>query len=184
MNHYTSAWIKDVPKYNGSYPDWNTDQRTNVNAINQYNGSLIGIPADSSWLYVVPWGIYKILNWINIRYNSPPIYITENGVDVPGENNMSLNDALNDTFRINFYNQYIGNVTKAKSEGINIKGYFAWSLMDNFEWADGFSRRFGIHYVNYTNNLTRYQKNSAKWFANYVANNPNADYQTHLKMTK
>jgi len=183
LNHYTSAWVKDAGKYNGSNPDWNTDQETNVNPKNQYNGTLIGVPADSSWLYVVPWGIYKMINWINNRYDSPPIYVTENGVDVPGENDMPLQQVLNDTFRTNFYKEYIGNVTKAKNDGADIRGYFAWSLMDNFEWADGYSRRFGIHFVNYTENLTRYTKDSAYWFSKYAQNNPYGDYETHLRIT-
>eukprot|EP00483_Globobulimina_turgida_P007014 UN07028 len=97
---------------------------------------------------------------------------------------MPFEQVINDTFRINFYREYIGNVTKAKSEGIDVRGYFAWSLMDNFEWADGYSRRFGIHFVNYTQNLTRYTKDSAKWFSNYVKNNPNGDYETHLRLTQ
>jgi len=184
FNHYTSKWVKDVGEYNGSYPDWFTDQRTNESPTNQYNGTVIGPQADSTWLYVVPDGIYKMLHWVNDRYNHPPIFITENGVDVPNESAMPLEQALNDTFRINFYDQYIGNATKAKSEGVDLRGYFAWSLMDNFEWADGYSKRFGVHYVNYTANLTRYTKDSAYWFANYTKNNPTADYQTHLQLKK
>jgi len=134
-------------------------------------------------LKVVPFGIFKMVNWIKERYDSPPIYITENGCDIPGENEMSLEEALNDEFRVNFYSQYIGNVTKAKAEGVDIRSYFAWSLMDNFEWADGYRYRFGIHYVNYTNNITRYQKQSAKWFSNYAQNNPDGSYEVHKKLT-
>ena len=52
-------------------------------------------------------------------------------------------------------------------------GYFAWSLMDNFEWADGYSKRFGLHYVDYQSvNLTRYPKQSAKWFTDYIKTHP------------
>jgi len=184
LNHYTSAWIQSVDEYNGSFPDWNTDQRTSVSAANQYNGTLIGVPADSEWLFVVPWGIRKMLHWIADRYQSPPIYVTENGVDVPGENDMPLAEALNDTFRVDFYREYIGNVTQAMSEGVDVRGYFAWSLMDNFEWADGYSRRFGIHYVDYDNNITRYSKESAYWFANYTQLNPDADYLRHLELVE
>ena len=169
--------------YNTTTPDWNTDQRTNVSATNQYNGTLIGTPCDSPWLFVVPWGIYNMLKYVDKRYDHPPIYITENGVDVPNESSIPLPEVLNDTFRINFYSGYIGNVLKAKSEGVDVRGYFAWSLMDNFEWADGYSKRFGIHYVDYDNNLTRYRKASANWFANYTQYNPTGDYQAHLRFT-
>ena len=84
---------------------------------------------------------------------------------------------MNDTFRIRFYDGYITQVTRAKSEGSDVRGYFAWSMMDNFEWADGYSKRFGLHYVNYSNNLTRHAKQSAYWFSNYINTlNPNATY--------
>ena len=178
LNHYTTKWIKSQSKYNGSSPNWSTDQRNYDSACNQYNNTPIGIKADSDWLWYVPWGIYNIIKWIDNRYNYPDIYITENGCDVPNEDLLSFDDIINDTFRIRFYDGYITSITKAINNGSNIKGYFAWSLLDNFEWADGYSKRFGLHYVNYTQkNLTRYPKNSAKWFSNYVnILNPNATY--------
>eukprot|EP00486_Rosalina_sp_Unknown_P001744 CAMPEP_0201569066 /NCGR_PEP_ID=MMETSP0190_2-20130828/10541_1 /ASSEMBLY_ACC=CAM_ASM_000263 /TAXON_ID=37353 /ORGANISM="Rosalina sp." /LENGTH=503 /DNA_ID=CAMNT_0047990979 /DNA_START=33 /DNA_END=1547 /DNA_ORIENTATION=+ len=183
LNHYTTAWVQDDQgAANASVPDWNTDQRTNVNAYNQYNGTVIGAPCDSPWLFVVPWGIYNMVKYVDNRYNHPPIYITENGVDVINESSIPLPEVLNDTFRINFYDGYISNVLKAKSEGVDVRGYFAWSLMDNFEWADGYSKRFGIHYVDYNNNLTRYRKASANWFSNITQNNPMGDYQVHLRL--
>jgi beta-glucosidase len=172
LNSYTTQWVADAPVYNGSNPTWETDQAINVSPINQYNDTVIGVPAASSWLYVVPWGIQKMLDWVDQRYSRPPIYVTENGVDVPGENSMPMEQALNDTFRVNFYSQYISNVMQAKANGLNILGYFAWSLMDNFEWADGYRFRFGIHYVDYAMNLTRYQKDSAKWYSNFTKHNP------------
>ena len=58
---------------------------------------------------------------------------------------------------------------KAIQEGVNIKGYFAWSLLDNFEWVDGYEKRFGLHYVDYEDPLrTRYAKDSAKWYAAFI----------------
>eukprot|EP01083_Nonionella_stella_P147580 465873_1 len=182
LNHYTTAYVTTVPQpYDGPNPDWYSDQVTWISAYNQYNNSVIGTPAASNWLYVVPWGINKMLHWIADRYGNPPILITENGVDIPGEDNMTLSEVLNDTFRVNFYKGYIGNALKAKAEGVDLRGYNAWSLMDNFEWADGYSKRFGLHFVNYTDNQTRYAKASAKWYSEYAQNNPTGDYQVHLK---
>ena len=135
LNHYTTKWIKATEKYDGDSPDWSTDQRNSDSACNQYNNTPIGIEADSDWLWDVPWGIYKMIKWIDNRYGNPPIYITENGCDVPNEDSLSLEEILNDTFRIRFYDGYITSVTKARSEGSDIRGYFAWSLMDNFEWV-------------------------------------------------
>ncbi len=86
--------------------------------------------ADSSWLYVVPWGIRKLLNYIHTRYSAPWIMITENGVDVPNESAMPLAQALNDTFRVNYYSSYLDNIAKAMNEdSVSVMGYFAWSLL-------------------------------------------------------
>jgi len=166
LNHYTSKYIQNRPIPNPS-DGWNDDQGTTVTPYGP-DGQPIGPPADSSWLFVVPEGIYNILKWISDRYDYPPIFITENGVDVPGESSMSLADALNDTFRVNFYSGYIDNVMRAVSEGVDVRAYFAWSLMDNFEWADGYNKRFGLHYVDYNDNLKRYQKQSAIWYGNRI----------------
>ncbi len=90
----------------------------------------IGPTADSDWLRVVPWGMRRALNYINQHYNAPWIIITENGVDVPGEGLMPLEQALNDTFRVNYYSAYLDNVAKAMNEdSVSVLGYFAWSLM-------------------------------------------------------
>jgi beta-glucosidase/6-phospho-beta-glucosidase/beta-galactosidase len=86
--------------------------------------------ADSDWLYVVPWGIRKLLNYINDRYDSPWIMITENGVDVPNEGSMPIAQAINDTFRVNYYSSYLDNISKAMHEdSVSVMGYFAWSLL-------------------------------------------------------
>lgn len=63
------------------------------------------------------------------RYHPGEIYVTENGVDVPNENSLSLADALNDTFRVNFYQGYVQAAQQAVIDGVPLKGYFAWSLL-------------------------------------------------------
>ena len=65
----------------------------------------------------------------NRRYNPGEIYVTENGVDVPNENSLALADALNDTFRVNFYQGYVQAAQQAVNDGVPLKGYFAWSLL-------------------------------------------------------
>lgn len=129
-----------------------------------FDGRPIGPMAASDWLYVAPRGIRAQLEYVNDRYRPTSIMVTENGVDVPGEDNLPLDKALDDTFRVDFYRAYIGNVAAAVVEsGVPVKGYFAWSLLDNYEWADGYSRRFGLTYVDYATQK-RYSKQSAKWF--------------------
>eukprot|EP01032_Pedospumella_encystans_P013556 gene13556-15600_t len=98
-----------------------------------------------------------------------PIYITENGCDAPGESEMSIEDTLRDTFRIDYLSRYLSQLRRAVDWGVDIKGYFVWSLLDNFEWADGFEKRFGLHYVDYTTlDRTRYPKDSARWYRDYI----------------
>ena len=77
----------------------------------------------------MPRGIRDMLLYIADRYGNPTIYITENGVDVPGEADMALEEALNDSFRLLYFKSYLDNVMRAKEEGVNVQGYFAWSLL-------------------------------------------------------
>ena len=74
--------------------------------------------------------------------------------------------ALNDTFRVQYLHDYIQGMASVVKAGVRVKGYFLWSFMDNFEWADGYSKRFGIHYVEYnTTDKTRLPKASAQWYS-------------------
>ena len=78
-------------------------------------------------------------------------------------------EAVKDKFRMDFYQQYLAEVVKAVEEdGVNLKGYFAWSLLDNFEWADGYAKRFGIVHVDYST-LQRTIKQSATWLKEHFA---------------
>ena len=78
---------------------------------------------------------------------------------------MSIADAVHDKFRVNFYKGYIQNAINAVTlDGVNLKGYFGWSLMDNFEWNDGYEVRFGMTYVDFRDQK-RYMKDSLIWYA-------------------
>lgn len=122
---------------------------------------------DFNWA-VVPWGCRKLLEWIRDRYDNPPIYITENGCsfdDPPGPDG-----AIRDTRRIEFYEGYLKACQEAIEHGVNLKGYFAWSLLDNMEWAEGYSQRFGLVHVD-RQTLRRTPKDSARWFTETVRAN-------------
>ncbi|RRT46345.1 hypothetical protein B296_00051610 [Ensete ventricosum] len=117
--------------------------------------------AHSEWLYIVPWGMYKAVTYVKEHYGNPIVILSENGMDDPG--NVTLRQGLHDTTRINYYRSYITELKKAIDDGADVIGYFAWSLLDNFEWKSGYTSRFGIVYVDYKN-LRRYAKMSAYWF--------------------
>jgi beta-glucosidase len=165
LNHYWSsyAYHDDHPEGEGYFYDrgcYVTPER---------NGVFIGPQADSTWFWIYPKGMRGIINWVWKRYNHPEIFITENGVDVPHESYIPVQEALNDTFRIKFYEDYIGEMEKAVLEdGVKMGGYMAWSLLDNFEWADGNEKRFGMVYVDYKNKMDRYPKNSAYWYRDFI----------------
>jgi beta-galactosidase len=109
---------------------------------------------------IVPWGCRKLLQWIDERYGHPPIYITENGAALPGEDDLATAQA--DHARVEFFRGYLGACHEALAAGVDLRGYFAWSLMDNFEWCFGYSRRFGLHHVDFVTG-TRTPKASARF---------------------
>ena len=83
---------------------------------------------------VVPWGFRKLVTWITKEYGRPPIYITENGY---ADRNV---DSIQDPGRVSYYNRYINELLKAvKLDGADVRSYTAWSLMDNYEWAAGYT---------------------------------------------
>ncbi|XP_036110707.1 lactase-phlorizin hydrolase [Molossus molossus] len=153
FNHYTTvlAYNLDYDSRNSSF-----DADRGVATITDRSWPDSG----SSWLKMTPFGFRRILNWLKEEYNNPPIYVTENGVSQRGETN------LNDTARIYYLRSYINEALKAVQDKVDLRGYTVWSVMDNFEWATGFSERFGLHFVNYTDpSLPRIPKASAKLYA-------------------
>jgi beta-glucosidase len=127
--------------------------------------------AASGWLWAKPDAMYQYLNYIKTHYNNAKIYVTEFGCDVEGESDMPKAQALQDDFRKTYYQLYMMQVAKAKNEGADVKGVFAWSLMDNFEWGDGLNFRFGITYVDFEDtDLPRTPKASGTWWQGLIAN--------------
>jgi beta-glucosidase len=111
---------------------------------------------------VYPEGIYKILKQFS-KYGKE-IVVTENGCAFP---DVVENNAVHDKKRIQFFKDYLGNVLKAKNEGVNITGYLAWTLMDNFEWAEGYHPRFGLVHVDFKTQQ-RILKDSGLWFKEFL----------------
>lgn len=157
MNHYTADYVKHGDG-NPAPEDFLGDLTTH-----SYNkaGECIGAETQSFWLRPNPQGFRGLINWLSKRYGYPPIYVTENGTSIKGENDLPKDKILNDQFRVDYYNGYVNALAQAVSEdGCNVKGYMAWSLMDNFEWAEGYETRFGSTFVDYKDNQKRYPKKS------------------------
>nr|AYK02734.1 beta-glucosidase 4 [Lamium galeobdolon] len=124
--------------------------------------------ANSVWLYIVPSGIRSLMNYIRQKYGNPLVMITENGMD---DGNKAFSSIKQDTKRIKYHNDYLTELLAAiKEDGCNVRGYFVWSMLDNWEWAGGYGSRFGLYYVDFNDKLRkRYAKDSVKWFKNFLA---------------
>src|SRR5258706_13381126 len=121
----------------------------------------------SPWLYIGPEVIYWAVRNVSDIWKPKALYITENGCSADDE----LRDGrVEDTDRVMYLRNHLTHLHRAASEGYPIKGYFLWSLMDNFEWADGYSKRFGLHYVDYKTQK-RTPKLSAEWYREVIARN-------------
>ena len=165
LNHYTTMYAADATnnKEQGSVygnGGLSTDQDVNLSVDVAWKLT------DMQWA-IVPWGCKKLLQWIAKRYDNPPIFITENGCAFDDE---LINGKVNDVERIDFFKAYISAIGQAIDNGVNVKGYFIWSLLDNFEWASGYAKKFGIHHVE-KDTLNRIPKASAMWYKNVIANN-------------
>ncbi|KAI4324293.1 hypothetical protein L6164_023844 [Bauhinia variegata] len=165
LNYYSSQYASDAPSIS-TRPYYKTDSLVNV--TNQRNGILIGPMAASDWLYVYPRGFLKLLLYIKTKYNNPVIYITENGYDESNDPTLSLEESLMDTYRIDYLFRHLYYLRSAIRDGVNVKGYFIWSLLDNLEWNSGYTVRFGLSFVDYKDGLKRYEKLSAKWLKNFL----------------
>jgi beta-glucosidase len=124
-------------------------------------GGTIGPKTDSGW-EVWPRSMYDMLMRISRDYHHPVMEVTENGCaynDAPG-----VNAKTNDDRRIAYHRKYLSELARAIADGANVRGYHAWSLMDNFEWAEGFSQRFGLAYVDFKSQK-RTIKSSGAWYA-------------------
>lgn len=174
-------------------PDVNEDdlklifQSVDYLGVNYYNSDWVQFDLFGGWLkarlipYCAPgWGFTE-MGWginpygikaelIDLRdsYGNPLVYITENGCAMPDQ--PDENDFVADWDRIHYLSAHLLQVAQAIDTGVNVKGYFVWSIFDNFEWERGFSKRFGLVRVNYET-LKRVPKQSAYWYREVIRSN-------------
>lgn len=164
LNHYSTKFISARPAHMKASPDevqelggYFDDTETRDKDDPRWATTAMGWP-------VVPWGLKKLLEFIQSEYlPKGGIYITENGCAARGESDY-LVPAKNDVFRVDYFKGYLAQVHKAIQGGVDVRGYFAWSFMDNFEWHHGYSKRFGIVHVSYKTQV-RTPKASARFMA-------------------
>jgi beta-glucosidase len=125
--------------------------------------------ADATWLNIIPQSIYWGPRLATEVYGARAIYITENGAgynDAPPD----AHDEVPDLHRREVVRNYLGELHRAIRDGVPVKGYFLWSFMDNFEWEDGYARRFGVVYCDFKTQK-RSPKLSARWYREVLARN-------------
>jgi beta-glucosidase len=186
------AWFLD-PIFRGSYPaaTWEAygDMHPRVLpgdmaqiarqldfwGINYYSRHMVGLDGrvpgseytEMGWEVHAP-AFERLLLRLHRDYKMPPLYITENGAAFQDE--LGVDGRIHDVRRMHYLESHLRAVGNAIAQGVAVRGYFVWSLLDNFEWAWGYGKRFGIVYVDYTTQQ-RTLKDSAKWYAQTIAEN-------------
>lgn len=122
---------------------------------------------EMGWEVCAP-ALRRMLNKINNEYDVPPIYITENGASFPDE--VSADGKVHDPRRLDYLKNHFIQTRLAMQDGVDVRGYFVWSLLDNFEWGHGYTKRFGIIRVDY-DTQERVIKDSGEWYAEVIRKN-------------
>ena len=126
-----------------------------------------GVPRSAFDWPIVPDGLRELLVGLKDRYGDrlPPVHITENGTSVADE---VVDGAVDDRARIDFLDGHLRALRRAIDEGVDVRGYLTWTLMDNFEWAEGYHQRFGLVHVDHATQK-RTPKASYAWFRDQIA---------------
>ena len=153
INYYTSYYI------------YQSQEPGNFSSTPLQNGNPIGPVTGIDWQYTYPEGLGQLLIWIDSRYPSQSIWITELGCAAPNEPKLTLDGIVKDDFRIDFLSQHLQVIMNSK---VSIYAILIWSLLDNWEWQYGYNSRFGVIAVDFNNGtLERTIKSSGYWLRDY-----------------
>ena len=167
LNFYTSSYTASPSlAFNSSNDFASSVLPFHFKTTYSRHDTLIGPQGGNGWLYDTPTGFKSFLKYIDTRYNHPDIYVTENGFAVRGEADMPRSLLVHDTPRVRFFQGYLRNMMEAMQEGVAIKAYVAWTLLDNWEWSTGFTNRFGVVFVDRPSQM-RYLKDSAYYLKSW-----------------
>jgi beta-glucosidase len=185
--HYADAYLKQAGKDAPSLAEGDLEligAPTDFLGLNIYTGTFVraspgtkyeALPmpknywrADSEWLRLMPQVMYWALRFSSENYHPKEIYVTENGCGYDSE--PVVNGEVVDLHRREFLRLYLAELHRAIGDGVPVKGYFVWSFLDNFEWSDGYTRRFGIVHVDFATQ-ERTPKLSARYFSEIIRHN-------------
>jgi beta-glucosidase len=185
--HYSDAYLR---RCGNARPSWEPgdftliSQKTDFVGLNVYSGLFVrrgpdGKPellfpsesyprTDSPWLHLAPRAMYWAPRLVAEAYGAMELYVTENGCGYD-DDQVSKGECI-DMHRVEYLRSYLQELHRAVADGVPVKGYFVWSFMDNFEWTDGYARRFGIVHNDFKTQK-RTPKLSARWYADVIAAN-------------
>ncbi|KAJ0231614.1 Beta-glucosidase 20 [Hirschfeldia incana] len=170
INYYNSLFALHGEEPDPSKPSWQSDSLIDYEPryVDKFNA--FTMKPDVARVEVYSNGLRRLLNYIKDKYGNPEVIITGNGYGEDlGEQDRSLVLGLSDDHRTYYIQKHLLSLHQAICDDkVNVTGYFLWSLMDNFEWQEGYSARFGLYYVDYNNNLTRHEKLSAQWYSSFL----------------
>lgn len=124
--------------------------------------------SEAAWQEIYPDGLYDVLTRVARDYDAIPLTITENGL--PTADRLGPSDTVDDAERVSFLRSHLAAAHRAISDGVLLESYHVWSLLDNFEWAEGYSQRWGLIYVDY-DSQKRVLKRSALWYRDVISSN-------------
>ncbi|KAF3586809.1 hypothetical protein F2Q69_00026742 [Brassica cretica] len=170
----SSFYAKASEKPDYRQPSWATDSLVEFEPKTVDGSVKIGSQPSTAKMAVYAAGLRKLVKYIKDRYGNLEIIITENGYGEDlGVKDTDHSVALNDHNRKYYHQRHLLALHQAICEDkVNVTSYFVWSLMDNFEWQDGCTARFGLYYIDFKNSLTRMEKESAKWFTEFLKPGP------------
>ncbi|XP_054777312.1 beta-glucosidase 46-like [Prosopis cineraria] len=166
INYYTSYYVQDCISSACEPGEGITRTEGLYRKSTEKNGVPIGEPTTIGWC-VYPRGMEKVITHVKDRYNNIPMFITENGYGETDHPNSTLEEHINDVKRMKYMEDHLNALVSATRKGADVRGYFAWSLLDNFQWEYGYTRRFGLYHIDFST-LKRTQKLSASWYKQFI----------------
>jgi beta-galactosidase len=160
LNYYTSDVVRHAP---GKAP-------MELEVVSQPE-----VPCTAMGWPIRPEGLYRLLQWLGGRYAGLPIYVAENGAAF--EERADESGFVNDQDRIAYLRDHVAAAGAARAAGVDLRGFFVWSLLDNLEWSEGFAKRFGLVRCDY-DTLRRMIKASGRWYARLIATGQLSDVST------
>ncbi|CAN7104179.1 unnamed protein product [Brassica rapa subsp. narinosa] len=166
LNYYGAFFTTPLTNINASELSYTNDVGAKLSAEQNHSPHL---KTTSMGIVIYPAGLMNLLRHIQDEYKNPEIYIMENGMDEIDNGTKTVAEATNDYGRKEFIKSHILIMGKAiRLHNVRLKGYYIWSLMDNFEWERGYKMRFGLYYVDYDDNLKRHMRSSGKWLSEFL----------------